>query len=103
VKTQNAPFVLRMCIANRRHGAAAWNFVRQHWDEANAKFPPNTIVRMVDSVKLLTDDTVVADVQGFFSEHPIPQALKTLDQVLERQRVNAALRQREEDAFRSSL
>ena len=27
----------------------------------------------------------------------------TLDQVLERQRVNAALRQREEDAFRSSL
>jgi puromycin-sensitive aminopeptidase len=92
-----------MCIANRRHGAAAWNFVRQHWDEANAKFPPNTIVRMVDSVKLLTDDTVVADVQGFFSEHPIPQALKTLDQVLERQRVNAALRQREEDAFRSSL
>ncbi len=24
VKTQNAPFVLRSCIANRRHGAAAW-------------------------------------------------------------------------------
>jgi puromycin-sensitive aminopeptidase len=103
VKTQNAPFVLRMCIANRRHGAAAWNFVRQHWDEANAKFPPNTIVRMVDSVKLLTEDTVVADVQGFFSEHPIPQALKTLDQVLERQRVNAALRQREQAAFSALL
>jgi puromycin-sensitive aminopeptidase len=103
VKTQNAPFVLRMCIANRRHGAAAWNFVRQRWDEANAKFPANTIVRMVDSVKLLTADTVVADVQGFFSEHPIPQAVKTLDQVLERQRVNAALREREQDSFSSSL
>ena len=24
VKTQNAPFVLRQAIANRRHGAAAW-------------------------------------------------------------------------------
>jgi puromycin-sensitive aminopeptidase len=103
VKTQNAPFVLRMCIANRRHGAAAWNFVRQRWDEANAKFPPNTIVRMVDSVKVLTADTVVADVQGFFAEHPIPQALKTLDQVLERQRVNAALREREQESFSSSL
>ena len=33
--------------------------------------------------------------QGFFAEHPIPQAAKTLDQVLERQRVNAALRERE--------
>ncbi len=103
VKSQNAPYVLRLCIANRRHGAAAWNYVRQHWDEANAKFPPNTIVRMVDSVKLLTDETVVADVQGFFAEHPIPQALKTLDQVLERQRVNAALRERERETFCAAL
>jgi puromycin-sensitive aminopeptidase len=103
VKTQNAPFVLRMCMANRRHGAAAWNYVRQHWDQANATFPPNTIVRMIDAVKLLTDDAVVADVQGFFAEHPIPQSLKTLDQVLERQRVNAALRRRERESFPSAL
>ena len=33
--------------------------------------------------------------QGFFAEHPIAQAAKTLDQILERQRVNAALRERE--------
>ena len=103
VKTQNAPFVLRMCIGNRRHGTAAWKFVRQRWDEANAKFPTNTIVRMVDSVKLLTEQPVVADVQGFFAEHPIPQAAKTLDQILERQRVNAALREREQDAFAATL
>ena len=95
VKTQNAPFVLRSCIANRRHGAAAWTYVRQRWDDATASFPDNTIVRMVDSVKLLTDPPVVADVQGFFAEHPIPQAAKTLDQILERQRVNAAANERE--------
>ena len=100
VKTQNAPFVLRGCIANRRHGAAAWTFVRQRWDEANAAFPDNSIVRMVDSVKLLTEPSVVADVQAFFAEHPIPQAAKTLDQILERQRVNAAARAREQDAPR---
>jgi len=103
VKTQNAPFVLRTCLANRRHGAAAWKFVRQRWDEANTKFPANTIVRMIDSVKLLTDASVVADVQDFFAEHPIPQAAKTLDQVLERQRVNAALRQREQEPFAAAL
>ena len=51
VKTQNAPFLLRSCIASRRHGSAAWTFVRRHWDEANAAFPNNSIVRMVDSVK----------------------------------------------------
>jgi len=35
------------------------------------------------------------DIQSFFSEHPIAQASKTLDQVLERQRVNTGLRRRE--------
>jgi hypothetical protein len=58
---------------------------------------------MVDSVKLLTDPSVVADVQGFFAEHPIPQAAKTLDQILERQRVNAAARSREQDRLAAAL
>ncbi len=103
VKTQNAPFLLRSCIASRRHGAAAWTFVRRHWDEANAAFPNNSIVRMVDSVKLLTDERVAADVQAFFAEHPIEQSQKTLDQILERQRVNTALRAREQERFATAL
>jgi puromycin-sensitive aminopeptidase len=45
----------------------------------------------------------VADVQGFFSEHPIPQAVKTLEQLLERQRVNADLRQREAERLAAAL
>jgi puromycin-sensitive aminopeptidase len=103
VKTQNAPFLLRLCIGNRRHGAAAWTFVRQHWDQANEAFPRNTIVRMVSSVTSLTDERVAADVQSFFAEHPIEQAAKTLEQVLERQRVNTALRVRERDRFAAAL
>ena len=77
--------------------------MRQHWDEANERFPSNTIVRMIDSVKLLNDPATAADVQGFFAEHPIEQAAKTLDQVLERQRVNTALRAREQDRFAAAL
>ncbi len=103
VKTQNAPFLLRQCIANRHHGANAWRFIRQHWDEANERFPSNTISRMIESVKLLNTPVDVADVQGFFAEHPIPQAGKTLEQVLERQRVNAAVRERSEIALATAL
>ena len=55
---------------------------------------------MIDSVRMLTDELVAADVQAFFAEHPIEQAAKTLDQVLERQRVNTALRAREQRALR---
>jgi puromycin-sensitive aminopeptidase len=101
VKTQNAPFVLRLCIANRNHGPVAWRFVRQHWEEANERFPSNSIVRMIDSVHLLDTPELVADVQAFFAEHPIEQALKTQEQILERQRVNAALRAREQAALAS--
>ena len=58
---------------------------------------------MVGSVRLLTDEQVAADVQAFFAEHPIEQAAKTLEQVLERQRVNTALRAREHDRFAAAL
>lgn len=103
VKTQNAPFLLARCIANRNHGALAWRRLRERWTDAVARFPSNTIVRMVDPVKLLNRPEQEADVQGFFSEHDIPQAAKTLQQVLERQRVNVALRTRESDRLAADL
>jgi len=95
VRSQNAPFLLRAAIGNRRHGAVAWAYVRQHWAAANERFPRNSIARMIETVKLLDRPDQVADVQGFFAEHPIEQAAKTLDQHLERQQVNAALRERD--------
>jgi puromycin-sensitive aminopeptidase len=97
VRTQNAPFLLRAAIANRRHGPAAWAMVRDRWDDALVRFPRNSIVRMVDSVKYLSTPELVADAAAFFADHPIDQGAKTLEQVLERQRVNTAFRLRETD------
>ena len=39
VKTQNAPFVLGRCIANRDNGDQAWRFVREHWSELRRPLP----------------------------------------------------------------
>ncbi len=103
VKTQNAPFLLARCLAHREHGARVWEFIRRHWDAANAAFPGNTIIRMVDPVRLLNTPEFEADAQAFFAEHPIPQSAKTLDQVLERQRVNVALRARESQPLTAAL
>jgi puromycin-sensitive aminopeptidase len=103
VKSQNAPFLVLRAIANRWHGELAWSILRRRWAEANTLFPSNTIVRMIDPVKLLTRPEVAADVQSFFAEHPIPQGAKTLDQVLERQRVNTAMHAREHDRFGAAL
>ncbi|WP_420452784.1 M1 family metallopeptidase [Ilumatobacter sp.] len=95
VKSQNAPFLLRAAIANRDHGAVAWRFVEEHWAEANERFPGNTIVRMIDTVRTLTGPGEVEDVHEFFATNPIEQATLTLQQILERQRVNAARRDRD--------
>ncbi|MEM1333568.1 MAG: M1 family metallopeptidase, partial [Actinomycetota bacterium] len=103
VKSQNAPFVLRLAMAHPRHGRLVWEFLRDRWDEANARFPSNTIVRMIDSVKLLDTDEMVAEVSDFFAERPIEQALATQRQVLERQRVNAAFRSRDADALAATM
>jgi puromycin-sensitive aminopeptidase len=103
VRTQNAPFLLRAAIANRRHGPSAWAFVRDHWAEANERFPANTIVRMVDAVRLLNRPDLVDDTTRFFADHPIAQGAKTLEQILERQRVNSALRSREHQRFGEAL
>ena len=103
VKTQDAPFLLNRCIANRQNGTMAWEIVRRQWQELLERFPDNTIVRMVSSITTLTTPELVADVQGFFSEHPIPQAAKTLEQLLERQKVNAGLRAREAEALAAAL
>ena len=90
-------------LQQRHHGPAAWAFVRDHWEEANERFPTNTIVRMASGVRLLNTPEAVDDVRSFFTAHPIAQAAKTLEQILERQRVNAALRTRDADRLGAEL
>jgi puromycin-sensitive aminopeptidase len=103
VRTQDAPILLGRGIAHREHGALAWRFVRDHWDAAKSRFPSNLVVRIVEPVTRLTRPEEQADVAAFLAGHPLPQAAKRVAQILERQRVNVALRQREEptlaDAF----
>ena len=99
VKTQDAPFLLGRCIAHRYHGALAWRFVREHWDDASRRFPVNLMIRIIEPITRLTKPEEAADVKAFLAEHPLPQAGKRVEQVLERQSVNVALRQREERAL----
>jgi puromycin-sensitive aminopeptidase len=101
VRTQNAPFVLGRALMNRRLGPVAWEFVRRNWDAINDRFPANTIVRMAEGVKWLVE--VSQDVEGFFAEHPVPQGAKTIEQHLERLRVNVAFHEREHAALARAL
>ncbi len=94
VRTQNAPFLIGSCIANRDNGPLAWKLVHERWDEMNERFPSNSIVRMLSGIRSVTDPTLAADIEAFTAEHPVPQAKQTLQQHLERMRVSVGLRAR---------
>ena len=92
VRTQNAPFLIAACIANRDNGALAWKLVHERWDEMNERFPSNSIVRMMSGMRSVSDPALAADIEAFTAEHPLPQAKQTLQQHLERMRVSVGLR-----------
>jgi puromycin-sensitive aminopeptidase len=94
IRPQNAPWIFSRCLANRDHGDVAWRFVKEHWDEIVARIAPSNVVFVADGVRFLTAPELVADAEAFFAEHPIPQSALQLEQILERQRVNAELRRR---------
>ncbi len=103
VRSQNAPYLLGMALANRANGPRAWALVRDRWDELVERFPSNSVVRMVGGVRALNQPAVVADVEAFFVDHEVPQAVMTLNQHLEKMRINAALRDRESERFAAHL
>jgi puromycin-sensitive aminopeptidase len=94
VRSQNAPGVLVRSVANREHGDRAWRTLREHWAEIDAKVAPTTLVYCADGVRYLTTRAQADDAAAFFAAHPIPQSARQLAQLLERQRVTAALRER---------
>ncbi len=79
---------------NRDLGGTAWRFIADHWDAFGERIAASNVIALAAGVRTLTEPALVADVQGFFAAHDIPQNHQMLEQYLERQRVYAALRER---------
>ena len=103
VRSQNAPYVIRRALTNRERGADAWAWVVEHWDEANARFPSNSIARMLAGIRAMDDGPLAEVIEGWLDDHPVPQGEKQLLQARERLRVNVAYRAREADRLESHL
>jgi hypothetical protein len=101
IRTQNGPYLLNAMLGNLDGGALTWRFVHDHWDELTARFPDNSHVRMLTGITALSTPELAAEIEEFFSVPRVKQGQKTLDQHLERLRVNLAFRQRESDKLAS--
>ena len=103
IRTQDAPYLLAVCMRNKEQGFKAWQFVKDNWEQVNKDFPSNSIVRMLSGVTSLSAPDQANDVLAFFEDHEVPQGQLTLQQTLEKLRVNVALRERESESFINSL
>ena len=103
VRSQDTIRVI-VTVASHRHGRnLAWEFVKDNWDKINEVFPSNSIVRMLSGITSLSKGDQADDVIAFFEDHEVPQGQLTLQQTLEKLRVNVALRERESERFAESL
>ena len=95
VRAQDGPYLVRRALANRRVGAAAWDFVVANWDELARIFPGNSLSRMLEGIVGLDRPEQAERVRSFLADHPVPQGAKQISQHLERLEVNVAFRRRE--------
>ena len=96
VRSQDAPFLIRLLLANRETGPATWERIVAAWDEFPKKFPSNTLPRMLDGIRALcSPPEMAAAVAAFVTAHPLAAGGRTVDQILERLAMSVAFGQRE--------
>ena len=95
IRTQDSPYILAGCLRNQNNGWMTWNFIKNNWNIINEKFPSNSIVRMISPVSTLDEEDQANDIENFFSENDVPQGEKTLNQTLEKLKVNVEFKKRE--------
>ncbi len=96
VRSQDAPFLIRILLWNRHAGPATWARVEAAWDEFPGKFPASTLPRMLDGVRGLCSPPELADeVTAFVAAHPLATGARTVDQILERLAMSVAFGRRE--------
>jgi len=95
VRTQNAPYLMRLLLLNTERRERAWRFLKANWDEMGRQYPDNSIVRMCEGLLSLVTPELEAEVADFFASHPVKQGTKTMQQHLEKLRIAVACKQRE--------
>jgi puromycin-sensitive aminopeptidase len=96
-RNQDGAIVLGILSRNATTGPSVWRFFTSRWEENIAKFPANTLSRLVLGVPTFIKDPEFAEhVAAFHESHPISGEQRTVEQAIERMRVGltfaAALR-----------
>jgi puromycin-sensitive aminopeptidase len=103
IRTQDGPYLLARAMQNRFCGFDAWLFVTSKWDDVVARFPSNSISRMLAGIVALAEPDQVHNIEAFLDANPPEQGQLQVRQHRERLLVQEALRIRERERLGISL
>ncbi len=91
-RSQDAPLILPLLLANVANGPAVWRYVTEHWDETIAQVPAQHLSRMAAGAPTYVNDPAFADeVEAFHDAHPVMGGYPaTAPQQMERMRIGLA-------------
>ena len=90
VRTQDTIMVVAGVAANPKGRNTAWEFVKSNWTELDRRYGGGGfgLMRLVSICSHFNSEERMADIDNFFAEHPAPAADRTIQQALERVRLN---------------
>jgi len=92
-----APYLLAKALLNRSTTDLTWEFITENWEYILDTFPSMSIPRMLEGILAMNQDGDAAKTEAFFADRPLPAGQKTLHQLLEKQQIRIAFRQREQE------
>ena len=90
VRSQDTVLVVVAVAGNRQGKDLAWEFIKDNWDELDRRYGRGgfAIMRLVGITGAFTTPERAQEVEEFFRDHPAPSAQRTIQQSLERIRLN---------------
>src|SRR5204862_817188 len=85
VRSQDTKLVIAQLLGNEAARPIVWDMLRERWDAVQKKtgeFVGNTVI--VNGLSGFCDAGRAAEIKTFFATHPVPDAERTLAQVIER-------------------
>jgi aminopeptidase N len=89
MRSQDAPDSIAAVFYNPAGRQLAWDFIREHWSEVEAKLSHYSVAQMVGVGDAFCDPAKRAEFLQFFAEHKVPASERTLQ--LTRERIDGCI------------
>jgi puromycin-sensitive aminopeptidase len=90
VRPQDRAHVLARLLGERASRAAAWGFVREHWDQLTAQMDPMLQQNLIRALAQLTPKPIADSVHAFLRPRATDETRETVEQALEQLALDTA-------------